>query len=383
MLPKSSLVPPMPSIVRNNLSLDQHSKHDMQLTTCPVWLPDDSNNAYCNLQAAPPFPFCADHIGEYCTLQEAAGAAGRESDALKAMVDRITAEDGADIYTTLRELKTAREVAALYFGALERQAEVRKVLRVRFAVRDDAQSDFEARRKAVAAVIQRLTERECILEAEDKARRAAANLRSILEVPHKPFFCPENVHPSGSTGPSPSVEPQCPTIKLTSQRCTQTPAVGQRLCMLHVVTHTSISVLHRALWNAMEAARTEVAGVGRGSLETQMAAVKRYITKIHDVVEAIQLHQTTYSCRIPAEHDALVKDLRKRIVAAMLVLGELEGGQEFQTALRQGHAEAWALEHLGKVAKDHGLVGHAAAISLTTTRTVRGFLAHRWFSGHS
>ena len=73
-----------------------------------------------------------------------------------------------------------------------------------------------------------------------------------------------------------------------------------------------------------------------------------------------------------------MKQLRKRIVGAMLTLGELEGGQEFQTALRQGHAEVWAFDNLRRVTKGDGLVGHVAAISLNTTKTIRGLLAHRW-----
>ena len=157
-----------------------------------------------------------------------------------------------------------------------------------------SQSDFDVRRKYATAFLRKLEDRESVLTDEDKARRVAAKIRAIIAMPHKPFSCP-----TGSAD-SPDLERQCPTIKLTSQRCTLTPSAGQRLCMLHVVTHSSISVLLRTLWDAMEAARVEAAyidGGGRGSSFNNADAVKHYINKVNDVVEALQQHQMTYSCR--------------------------------------------------------------------------------------
>ncbi len=135
-----------------------------------------------------------------------------------------------------------------------------------------------------------------VLGMEEKARSAAIELRSILSVPHKPFSCtesPESATVSTSSGR------QCPTIKLTSQRCTQMLDAEQRLCMMHIVTHASISIFVRSSWNDMEASRVEVARVevGKGSMSNDAKAAKGYIMKVNDVVEELQRHQETYSCR--------------------------------------------------------------------------------------
>ena len=106
------------------------SDSTMRLPTCPIRLAEDSKT-FCELQISPPFPFCGHHYREYCTLKEKERAAGREEDALRQMVDTV-AEDGVEVLTTLREVKTAREVVELYCGALDRQAEVWNVLRDRF-----------------------------------------------------------------------------------------------------------------------------------------------------------------------------------------------------------------------------------------------------------
>ncbi len=102
----------------------------LQLQFCPARLSGDTATL-CQLPVTPPLPYCAHHYREYCTLQEKARAAGREGDTVKELVDRRAA-DGLDTYTTLREIETAREVAELYRGALERQLEVGNELRVRF-----------------------------------------------------------------------------------------------------------------------------------------------------------------------------------------------------------------------------------------------------------
>ncbi len=127
---------------------------------------------------------------------------------------------------------------------------------------------------------------------EEKARNAAIELRSILSVPHKPFSCEESAIVSASP------ERQCPTIKLTSERCTLMASAGQRLCMMHAVTHASISVIVRAMWKTMEVSRTDVARIGNGQGSVDNAkTVKGYICKVNDVVEELQRHQETYSCR--------------------------------------------------------------------------------------
>lgn len=76
----------------------------------------------------------------------------------------------------------------------------------------------------------------------------------------------------------------------------------------------------------------------------------------------------------PADHEALVADLKKRMIAAMLLLGELRGSEEYKAALRQGHAEAWASENLSKVLKEDSLVGEVATVSHNTHETARGLL---------
>lgn len=154
---------------------------------------------------------------------------------------------------------------------------------------------MDARRESARTLVQKLADRERVLAVEDKARSAAAELRSILGVPHKPFSCEEG---SANTV-SYSAERQCPTIKLTSQRCTATLTAGQRLCMLHVVTHASISVMVRLLWKDMETSRVEVARVevGKGSLWTNTKVAKAYISEVNAFVEEVQRHQETYLCR--------------------------------------------------------------------------------------
>ncbi len=51
------------------------------------------------------------------------------------------------------------------------------------------------------------------------------------------------------------------------------------------------------------------------------------------------------------------------MVAAMLVLGELKGSQEYHLALRQGHVEVWASENLASVIKEGNFAGDVATVS--------------------
>ena len=66
----------------------------------------------------------------------------------------------------------------------------------------------------------------------------------------------------------------------------------------------------------------------------------------------------------------------------MLELGEIEGGQEFQLAVRQGHAEGWANEHLREVIEPRSDLsgGRVVAVSMGTigtAETSRDLPVHR------
>ncbi|RPD69561.1 hypothetical protein L226DRAFT_272524 [Lentinus tigrinus ALCF2SS1-7] len=255
----------------------------MQLHTCPAQLPDD-DAGFCNVQVTPPLPFCPHHYHEYCTLKEKARAAEREGDALKDAVDRLSADGDTTVYNTVREVQAARTVAELYTGALGRQIEAGNALRALFGPDDAVTSiaELEAKQEGAAAVVGKLVEREGVLVAEENALRAVADLRLILREPHQPFSCPAT-----------RAEGQC-----LREGCRSRPTRRQGFCWIHTIEHDP--ALLRSMWNAMEAARMQVAGieVATGTVASRsIVATKAYIRRVNKVIEDIEKHQATYSCK--------------------------------------------------------------------------------------
>ena len=146
----------------------------------------------------------------------------------------------------------------------------------------------EKQDRLVALIIQ-LEDRERVLAAEQDAVKA----REVLMLSHPPFTCPS----SPSTAVS-SVNRQCPTIRLTSHQCTLSPFPQNRLCPLHIATHTTISSVLRLETQVLEKARAEASRieVGKGDVSSNIAIVRDYVRHLEEAMDSRKRHQKTYSC---------------------------------------------------------------------------------------
>ena len=154
---------------------------------------------------------------------------------------------------------------------------------------------MDTRREDATALAQRLADREKILLAEDEAKSAAADLRSILRVPHQPFSCNIASETEPDTGPR-----RCAAaVKRTSRRCNRTPDAGQRLCGLHAMQHSSVDVFLKKPWLEMEASRQQLAHKSADSRipALKLGPLKDYVRKVNDVTHGMHSHQQMYSCK--------------------------------------------------------------------------------------
>ena len=154
---------------------------------------------------------------------------------------------------------------------------------------------MDTRREDATALAQRLADREKILLAEDEAKSAAADLRSILRVPHQPFSCSIASETEPDTGP----RRHCAAaVKRTSRRCNRTPAAGKRLCGLHAMQHSSVDVFLKKPWLEMEASRRQLDKLaGSQVLFLKLGPLKDYVRKVNKFAHVMQIHQQTYSCK--------------------------------------------------------------------------------------